>query len=303
MMKKLTASIMAMILAGVSILGISGCDIKTSHDYFISDGDFVYIDMSDFGPANRPKEEDCYAIVGTDPQGLKEEIYVPAYYKDKVVRYTWIEENWTFAENRFGLNVTGANSVYFPYTHEVFTRNVGEYLVIYEIPGLERPKYCYFVGCEVNYVNAIKLLTDGNYYYDYDYFGGSLGNYVTKKMYQSKKEQYGQDYKLIEVCNYKFYIEQDKSFIQIANTSYMFNYEGEPNEGYFFINDFERGGVIEDTPYEPRREGYTFAGWYKEPECVNAWDFAKDTLPAAEYDEEGNLLFVETKLYAKWEQN
>ena len=88
--------------------------------------------------------------------------------------------------------------------------------------------------------------------------------------------------------------------IYVANTSYMFNYEGEPNEGYFFINDFERGGAIEDTPYEPRREGYTFAGWYKEPECVNAWDFTKDTLPAAEYDEEGNLLFVETKLYAKW---
>ena len=180
---------------------------------------------------------------------------------------------------------------------------MGEYLVVYEKPGLERPKYCFFVGCKENYVNAIKLSTDGNYNYDYDYFGGSLGNYVTKKMYQSKKELYGQDYNLIEICNYKFYMEQDKSFIQIANTSYMFNYEGEPNEGYFFINDFERGRLIEDTPYEPRREGYTFAGWYKEPECVNAWDFTKDTLPAAEYDEEGNLLFVETKLYAKWNKN
>ena len=42
MMKKIATSIMAIILAGVSILGISGCEIKTSHDYFISDGDFVY---------------------------------------------------------------------------------------------------------------------------------------------------------------------------------------------------------------------------------------------------------------------
>ena len=91
--------------------------------------------------------------------------------------------------------------------------------------------------------------------------------------------------------------------IYSSNTSYMFNYEGEPNEGYFFINDFERGGLIENTPYEPRREGYTFAGWYKEPACVNAWDFTKDTLPEAEYDEEGNLLYVETKLYAKRDKN
>ena len=300
-MKKIMTSIMAMILAGVSILGISGCDIKTSHDYFISDGDFVYIDMSDFGPANRPKEENCYAIVGTNPQGLKEEIYVPAYYKDKVVRYTWIEEKWTFAENRYGLNLGNADSVYFPYTHNVFTRGAGAYFAIYTILGSERPKYCYFTGCEEEYIPLIKLAVYAHY--SYGYYGGSSGNYVTKKMYQSKKELYGQDYNIIEICNYKFYVEGYDPFIQIANTSYMFNYEGEPNERYFFINDFERGGVIEDTPYEPRREGYTFAGWYKEPECVNAWDFAKDTLPAAEYDEEGNLLFVETKLYAKWEQN
>lgn len=298
MMKKIAASIMAMILAGVSIFGISGCEIKTSHDYFISDGDFVYIDMSNFGPANEPKEEDCYAIVGTNPQGLKEDIYVPAYYKDKVVRYTWIEENWTFAQNRFGMNVTGANSVYFPYTHKAFTRNVGEYLVVYEYIGLERPKYCYFIGSEEEDISSIKLAPYVNY--SYDYFGGSTGNYVTKKAYELKKKAYGEDHSIIETGSYKFYIEGYDPFIQIANTSYMFNYEGEPNEGYFFINDFERGGLIEDTPYEPRREGYTFAGWYKEPECVNAWDFTKDTLPAAEYDEEENLKFVETKLYAKW---
>lgn len=44
----------------------------------------------------------------------------------------------------------------------------------------------------------------------------------------------------------------------------MFNYIGAPNDGYFFINDFERGGLIEDTPYEPQQEGYTFGGWYKD---------------------------------------
>ena len=27
------------------------------------------------------------------------------------------------------------------------------------------------------------------------------------------------------------------------------------------------------------REGYTFDGWDKEPECRTEWDFEKDTLP------------------------
>ncbi|HJB92676.1 MAG TPA: InlB B-repeat-containing protein [Candidatus Borkfalkia stercoripullorum] len=299
-MKKLTASIMAMILAGVSILGISGCDIKTSHDYFISDGDFVYIDMSNFGPANEPKEEDCYAIVGTNPQGLKEDIYVPAYYKDKVVRYTWIEENWTFAENRFGLNVTGANSVYYPYTHRVFTRIVGGYVAIHDLTS-KIPEYCYFVNGTEEYSQSIRLKNYYMYKSWYTYDGGRKGNYVTRNLYLAEKEQMEEDScDLTEINGYRLWVKGYDQFLQIANTSYMFNYEGEPNEGYFFINDFERGGLIEDTPYEPRREGYTFAGWYKEPECVNAWDFSKDTLPVAEYDEEGNLLFVETKLYAKW---
>ena len=88
--------------------------------------------------------------------------------------------------------------------------------------------------------------------------------------------------------------------LQVTNTSYLFNYEGAPNDGYFFINDFGYGGKIENTPYEPKREGYTFGGWYKEPECINAWNFDEDKLPEAKQDEEGNAEFVETKLYAKW---
>ena len=86
-----------------------------------------------------------------------------------------------------------------------------------------------------------------------------------------------------------------------ANTSYMFNYENSPNNNYFFINNFESEGLIEDTPYEPIRKGYTFVGWYKEPECENIWNFEEDRLPKFEYDSEGYITnFVETKLYAKW---
>ena len=80
----------------------------------------------------------------------------------------------------------------------------------------------------------------------------------------------------------------------------MFNYENCPNDGYFFINDFEYGATIENTPYEPIRDGYTFGGWYKESECINAWNFETETLPQSQYDEQEREIYQETKLYAKW---
>lgn len=44
-------------------------------------------------------------------------------------------------------------------------------------------------------------------------------------------------------------------------------------------------------PSNPTAEGYSFEGWYREPECKTAWDFTKDTVTA------------DTTLYAKWTQN
>ena len=42
------------------------------------------------------------------------------------------------------------------------------------------------------------------------------------------------------------------------------------------------------TPNVPSVAGYTFCGWYKEPECTNAWDFDDDTVTS------------NRTLYAKW---
>ena len=41
----------------------------------------------------------------------------------------------------------------------------------------------------------------------------------------------------------------------------------------------------------PRRTGYTFAGWYKEAECKNAFDF------------DNELITADVTIYAKWEMN
>lgn len=44
-------------------------------------------------------------------------------------------------------------------------------------------------------------------------------------------------------------------------------------------------------PDDPARRGYTFGGWYKEGECVTAWDFDADTVTQ------------DMTLYAKWSRN
>ena len=99
------------------------------------------------------------------------------------------------------------------------------------------------------------------------------------------------------------YINWESSWIpakaQCANVSFQLNYEDEVLNGYYWIDDLDNE-IISVIPPDPEREEYTFEGWYKEPECLNHWDFAKDKVPAKEYDEDGAYLYRETKLYAKW---
>lgn len=45
------------------------------------------------------------------------------------------------------------------------------------------------------------------------------------------------------------------------------------------------------APANPERSGYTFAGWYKDADCTQAWDFSKDVVTA------------DMTLYAKWTKN
>ena len=49
------------------------------------------------------------------------------------------------------------------------------------------------------------------------------------------------------------------------------------------------GGSTIATPPAPTREGYTFAGWYRDAACTEPWDFGSDKV-------EGNIT-----LYAKWD--
>ena len=83
-----------------------------------------------------------------------------------------------------------------------------------------------------------------------------------------------------------------------ANVLYDLNY-GENN--IFLVDDCD-GTTVNVLPPNPIRQGYNFIGWYKEPECINLWDFENDIVPAKECNENGEYILKETILYAKWEE-
>ena len=78
-----------------------------------------------------------------------------------------------------------------------------------------------------------------------------------------------------------------------ANMQYLYNYPDSPNKDVFFIDDLEVNEELEIIPEIPKREGYTFTGWYAEPECTNKIELNS----YVKTDEE--IVY----LYAGWEEN
>lgn len=95
------------------------------------------------------------------------------------------------------------------------------------------------------------------------------------------------------------YIEFD-DMMTFANITYYWNYPDSPNEGVYFIDDAD--GLIDDfLPPTPVREGFVFAGWFKDAEGTDNWDFANDSVMGRVFDEQGLWPYQETAMYAKWE--
>ena len=112
-------------------------------------------------------------------------------------------------------------------------------------------------------------------------------------------------YKKLDTVNpngYKTLNEEELACFLPANISYFFNYEDNPNEGYFFVDIIEETGKLTKPPYDPKREGYTFDGWYSDKECTTVWNFENDIV-TIEFDENGERIYEEIGLYAKWVEN
>lgn len=201
----------------------------------------------------------------------KEIVIIPPYLDGKLVNNLGTTYYYA-ASSRIRSNVM--KDLYVSYSVLSITAHAPPFI---QSDSLERAFWCGNQGFMKN---------QGEYYADYTFHLDNVRYYVTNVCYEY-------------LVNKKF-----RSFLYKevfpANTAYMFNYENCPNDGYFFINDFEYGATIENTPYEPIRDGYVFGGWYKESECINAWNFETDTLPQAQYGEQEREIYQETKLYAKW---
>ena len=285
--KRILAVILSMISLAIMCCMLGGCQTEEERveaNSFL-DGYFKYYYI---------RQTDSYAIVGDGDVPYPETLAIPAYYKGKEVTDIYYSvDSGIYFNGVMGPSLKNVKKVYYPFLYET-NYSMTKF---YENNSLSVEKF---------YPSVVFCVNNKSYMSVFRSRGIKL--YYTKAVFDTieytggawLKETFN-DYKI--VIYYKSNNEKHCEF-QIANTSYVFNYDGAPNDGYFFINDFERGGLIEDTPYAPQRDGYTFGGWYKEAECINKWDFEQDRLPEATYDEEGYVTdFVETKLYAAWIKN
>ena len=211
-MKKLNMLFATLILCSL----MSGCSYYYNIDKkFISDGDFKYYYIED---------EDCYTIVGLNEIADKENLYVPTHYKNKEINYIgYTKTSFTGFYTNYTINAVDIKNIYLPYTvGDLYGRNDGFY------KGY--PERAFFVGA--NYQWDVAGTLEANY--------EETVGYVTEYIFEELNKWFNEEINHKEIIGryiLKFYFRTNsKITVQIANTSYMFNYEGSPNEGYFFIS-------------------------------------------------------------------
>ena len=86
-----------------------------------------------------------------------------------------------------------------------------------------------------------------------------------------------------------------------ANVTYMVDDE------IYWIDECENG-PIEYIPEEPKKDGLSFEGWYKDKDFLTKWDFKIDTVPPIKEIDHGDnwkntwteYVYEEVMLYAKF---
>jgi hypothetical protein len=110
------------------------------------------------------------------------------------------------------------------------------------------------------------------------------------------------------ICSFFDYLSfsLDTNFSQdlirkIANVEYLYNYDNAPSDNYYWIDSFNNS-LISFIPPNPTRQDFVFIGWFKEPECLNEWDFNVDYTSDEILFNEINqyTAYNGISLYAKW---
>lgn len=100
------------------------------------------------------------------------------------------------------------------------------------------------------------------------------------------------DYKDIYLCSKRYKeLNIQSNNIFSANVNFDLNYQAEGLSKLYRIDNVENDEKI-TIPPKPVRDGYSFTGWYTEPESTNIWDF--NNPPTIEANSE-------MVLYAGWE--
>ena len=76
----------------------------------------------------------------------------------------------------------------------------------------------------------------------------------------------------------------------IANNGYTVTFDSKGGTDVAAQTDLKYGDHVAE-PEAPTREGYTFAGWYSDPNCQYPFDF------------ENTIVDASATLYAGWEKN
>ena len=209
---------------------------------------------------------------------------------------------------------------YIKSTGDVRSQQSGDYIAVLELTEKGKQKETIVIPDYIDGKPVIQLGMEGlGFSYKLCYYGNYTSIYLPKYLAYDAHNSYrlgsecknyfidldNIDYILKSISTYgnHYYVSQklynkicesevtDKvlSHLHIANIEFI-----SVDETYF-IADYVVDSKITYTPNDPKRDGYEFEGWYREPDCVNEWNFDTDTLAL---DDNETIL----KLYAKWHQ-
>ena len=281
-----------LVLMVLFIVCLTSCDPLKSFEYY-TDGDFVFA-YKDYGGGI----ESLYLYALSDEGYQKKYVVLPKEYKGKEID-GFVAELATFYGGRYYKD---------DFDSSVLEKIFINFELVYVYDNM-------FIISEQNSDDGTHSNVSRNKYTFiiwYDFFSRILSDF----RFITKRRVFGNN--LLHNEDMKKYIDYD--VYGIANVSYIYNYEEAPNDGYYWVDDYDNG-LIEYIPPEPTRDGYIFDGWYKEKECINKWDFNSDKTSASytyyEEPDEGSTeeykefyneyisthTYVETKLYAKWVKN
>ncbi|MDD3831374.1 MAG: InlB B-repeat-containing protein [Clostridia bacterium] len=264
-MKRIISILLALTLLATSLVAVSGC----SEELLIALAGEVWDDIVEDATVGEAEgdfiykfKDDCACIIGISEQGQQKEILiVPQYARELPVKYMGYTP---FLGENYTLVSDNLKVLYIP--HTLWSLLWGQcYIDVSACPNLEKIVHN-TTNCAVLFV--LSQDEDNTEYFNC-YISGVAG------------------------------IGQEE-----ANVSFYYNYVGDGTGDVtatdeYWLDYFEDGSTIDYIPADPVRVGYTFDGWYKETECVNAWDFDNDTI--VERDEPGFIEPVSfTRLCAKW---